>query len=71
MAIADSIGEDATDLQPDDIIPASGAIDSAGLLELIAWFEGEYGIQIPTSDFTIDNLGSMALMADYLLSKQS
>lgn len=70
MAIADSLGSDASDLLPDEIIPATGAIDSGGLLELIAWFEGTYGIQIATEEFTIDNLGSMEMMANFLLKRK-
>jgi acyl carrier protein len=66
MEIADSLGADASDLQADEVIPATGLIDSAGLLDLIAWFEGAYQIKIPTDEFTIDNLGTMTAMARYL-----
>lgn len=70
MELASSMGADASDLQPGDILPATGAIDSAGLLDLIAWFEAKYGLRIATEDFTIDNLGSMELMADFLLRRK-
>lgn len=66
MEIADGLGADASDLQSDEVIPATGLIDSAGLLDLIAWFEGAYQIKIPTDEFTIDNLGTMTAMAQYL-----
>lgn len=66
MAIADALGADATDLQPDEVIPATGLIDSAGLLELIAWFEATYAFSIPAAELTIDNLGSIQDMARYL-----
>lgn len=71
IAIADSLGCDAGDLQSDDIIPATGLIDSAGLLELIAWFEGQYAIKIPMTELTIDNLGSLSAMSDYLLRRKA
>lgn len=67
IEIADTLGCDASDLQTNDIIPATGYIDSAGLLELIAWFEAKYDIKIPTAELNIDNLGTLAAMADYLL----
>ena len=70
MEIAGAMDCDASDLMPDEIIPATGAIDSAGLLDLIAWFEAKYGLSIPTEDFTIDNLGSMTMMANYLLKRK-
>jgi D-alanine--poly(phosphoribitol) ligase subunit 2 len=66
VAIADRLGIDAGDLQADEVIPASGLIDSAGLLELIAWFEGQYDLRIPTNELTIDNLGTLQSMAAYL-----
>lgn len=70
VELADLLGCDANDLGFDELIPASGYIDSAGLLELIAWFEATYAFRIPSADLTIDNLGSVAQMAEYLLSKR-
>jgi len=70
VEIAEAMGCDASDVGPDEIIPATGAIDSAGLLDLIAWFEATYDLAIPTEDFTIDNLGSMTMMANYLLQRK-
>jgi D-alanine--poly(phosphoribitol) ligase subunit 2 len=64
--LADAMGIDASDLQPDEVIPATGLIDSAGLLELIAWFEATYEFRIPANELTIDNLGTLSAMADYL-----
>lgn len=66
VAIADTLGSDARDLGSDEVIPATGLIDSAGLLELIAWFEAAYGFSIPADELTIDNLGTLAAMAGYL-----
>ena len=66
MVLAKELDSDASELQTEDIIPATGLIDSAGLLDLIAWFEATYGFQIATQDFTIDNLGSMDAMAEFL-----
>jgi acyl carrier protein len=70
VELADLLGSDATDLQFDEIIPATGYIDSAALLELIAWFEKTYGIRIPDNELTIDNLGSVDMMAGYLLRRR-
>jgi acyl carrier protein len=67
IELANAMGTDASELTVDEIIPASGFIDSAALLELIAWFEACYGLAIPPADLTIDNLGSAALMAAYAL----
>ena len=70
MEIADQLGCDASELQSDEIIPATGLIDSAGLMDLISWFESAYDFRVATEDFTIDNLGSMDAMADFLLRRK-
>lgn len=70
MSIADALGADASDLQLDEVIPASGLIDSAGLLELIAWFESAYSFSIPANELTIDNLGTVRGMARYLRQRK-
>jgi acyl carrier protein len=70
MEIASMLGSDASDLQPDEILPATGAVDSAGLLELIAWLESAYALRIAAQEFTIDNLGSLNLMADFVLRRK-
>lgn len=69
IEIAGRMGDDASGLQPEDIIPATGLIDSAGLLELIAWYEDHYRIRLAQEEITIDNLGSLSSMADFLLRR--
>jgi D-alanine--poly(phosphoribitol) ligase subunit 2 len=64
------MGEDASDLEPDDIIPATGLIDSAGLLELIAWYEHHFKVPLKPEEVTIDNLGSLAAMANFVLARR-
>lgn len=66
IELAEQLGSDASDLLNDEVIPATGLIDSAALLELIAWFESEYDFRIPTDELTIDNLGTLAAMAAYV-----
>lgn len=70
IQIVAGLGEDARDLGEDEIIPASGLIDSAGLLELIAWYEQYCGMSLQPQEITIDNLGSIAAMADFALARQ-
>lgn len=70
VEIVDRLGDDARDLTPNELIPASGLIDSAGLLELLGWYEHHYGIPLPQQDMTIDNLGSIELMANYVLRRK-
>jgi len=70
VELAEQLGADASDLQADEIIPATGLIDSAALLDLIAWFESAYDFRIPPAELTIDNLGTLQGMADYLFRRK-
>ena len=69
VEICDSLGEDARGLGPDELIPASGLIDSAGLLDLIAWYEKEFAISLAPEEITIDNLGSLHQMAEFAVKR--
>ncbi len=64
--LSKSIGRDARSLKTGDVIPTSGALDSAGLMELMIWYEAEFGLSIPQDDFTLENFGSVDQMTDYL-----
>jgi len=71
IQIVTPLGEDASDLQPDEVIPATGLIDSAGLLELLAWYEHHFKIPLKPEEITIDNLGTLSSMADFVLARRS
>ena len=71
IALANELGEDASDISDEDIIPATGALDSAAILELVVWFENTYDFPIKQEDINIDNLGSINVMADFLLARKS
>ncbi len=63
---ARQLGRDASHLRFDEQIPATGLLDSAAIMELILWFENEYGLTIPQKDLTLANLGSIDAMSAYL-----
>ena len=70
VEIADALGSDARNLHVDEIIPSTGLIDSAALIELLTWYEGFYKIHLAEEEITIDNLGSIAAMATFLLRRK-
>jgi len=70
VEIAAETGDDASELGIDEIIPATGLIDSTGLLELIAWYEKHYQIPLTQEEINIDNLGTLARMAEFVLRKK-
>lgn len=70
VEIAAQTGDDASELELDDIIPATGLIDSTGLLELIAWYEKHYEIALAQEEINVDNLGTLTRMAEFVLRKK-
>ena len=53
------------------IASAGGLIDSAGLLELLTWFEKHFAIPLRSEDIIIDRLGTITLMAQYVLARSA
>jgi acyl carrier protein len=71
IEIAAQTGDDASGLEADEIIPATGLIDSTGLLELIAWYEKHYAIPLAQEEINIDNLGTLERMAEFVIRKRA
>jgi D-alanine--poly(phosphoribitol) ligase subunit 2 len=66
VEIARRLGRDARTLGNDEIIPESGVLDSAGIMELVMWYEERYGLTIEQTDLTLDQFGTIDAMAAYL-----
>jgi D-alanine--poly(phosphoribitol) ligase subunit 2 len=69
IELAKNLGADASGLTDDDIIPATGWLDSAAILELVVWYEGAYNLTLKQEEINIDNLGSVNAMADFLIAR--
>jgi len=48
----------------------NGILDSTGVLELIAFLEETYGIEVEDEEVIPENLDSIANVAQYILKKQ-
>jgi len=70
MELARALDMDASGITDDDILPATGLLDSNAILELVVWFETAYDFPIKQEEINIDNLGSINAMADFLLSRK-
>jgi acyl carrier protein len=57
---------DARGLRDSDIIPETGVLDSAGIMELIVWLEMTFDVTIEQADLTLENFGTVEAMARYL-----
>ncbi|WP_295540286.1 acyl carrier protein [uncultured Thiohalocapsa sp.] len=64
-------GGSAEDISDDGSLIAEGILDSAGVLELVAFLEGTYGIQVADSELLPTNLDSINRIAHYVVRKQA
>lgn len=70
LALASALGVHDATIDDDDIIPASGLLDSAAVLELVVWYEQTYDLPLQQDEINIDNLGSINAMAGFLLARK-
>jgi D-alanine--poly(phosphoribitol) ligase subunit 2 len=70
VELAKALDMDASGVTDDDILPATGLLDSNAILELVVWYETAYDFPIKQEEINIDNLGSINAMADFLLSRK-
>ena len=71
VEIAATLGNRADDLTDDDILPETGLLDSAGILELILWVETEFGLDIDQQDLSTDNFGSIRRMTAFIDARRT
>jgi acyl carrier protein len=62
-------GTDDVQLSPDDSLIEKGLIDSTGILELIAFLEGTYGISVDDSELLPENLDSITALTRFIERK--
>lgn len=70
VELAKTLNVDARDIRDDDIIPATGYLDSAAILELVVWYESEFDLPLSQGEINIDNLGSIDAMTAFLLRRK-
>jgi acyl carrier protein len=58
-------GLDAAGLRDDEVIPETGLLDSAGIMELLLWYESVFDVEIDDADITLENFGTVERMAAY------
>jgi len=64
-------GDRSKPLGPEDSLLDKGIIDSTGVLELVAFLQNEFGIEIPDEEIIPDNLDSIVKLTRYIQHKQS
>lgn len=64
--LAAKLGNDATGVSDDEILPFTGLLDSAALMELVAWYEQHFGLTLKQEEINIDNFGSIRAMTEFV-----
>lgn len=64
------LGEDEEELSNSDSFLESGLIDSTGILELIAFLEETYDVEIEDEEMIPENLDSVERVARFIASKK-
>ena len=54
-----------------DSLLTKGVIDSLGVMELVEFIGGEFGVEVDPSEITEENFGSLAGIGRYVIGKQA
>ena len=68
--LAARLGNDSTRLSETDLIPDSEVVDSVGLIEFVMLIGERYQIEIEAEDMTVDQLGTLSSIADFVLARR-
>lgn len=70
LADAFPLSDALDDLSDDDSLLETGVLDSMGVLELVAFLEERYAIDIPDEDLRPEYLDSVTRIVSYIEAKQ-
>jgi acyl carrier protein len=63
------IGSSDITLDPDESFLQRGILNSTGILELVGFIEGHFGITFKDEDITPENLDSLSAVSAYVQSR--
>ena len=64
--ISDNYSVDQADLTNDLDLVKNEVLDSMGIVELVSYIEGEFGIVVGDEDITVDNFGKIEAILSYV-----
>ncbi len=53
-------------LRDDEVIPETGLLDSAAIMELVVWLETRFDLEIDQTDLTVERFGTVNAIVEYL-----
>ena len=63
-------GDISTTPAPDLPLVQSGLVDSTGILEIVTFLESEFGVYTSDEELAVDNFGSIAMIARFVVARQ-
>jgi acyl carrier protein len=69
--IGETVTQEAEDLADNSSLMGQGIIDSAGILELVAFVEDAFGIRVGDSELVPENFDSLNAIQSYLERKRA
>ena len=67
--LSDELKVDDPDLDRDTKLVRTGLLDSVSLVQLAAWAERAFGIEIPDEDIDGEHLESIGMIVEYVLAR--
>jgi acyl carrier protein len=64
-------GDPRESLQDDDLLLEGGIVDSAGVVSMIVFLEGHFGIQVLDEELFAENFATIERIASFIARKQA
>ncbi len=65
------LNDTSFEIEPDQDLLLSETLDSLSVVRLVAFLEGQCGIDIPAQDVTLENFATLRQIEAYLASRSS
>ena len=70
LTFVDEFTDPPDEIRDDDLLLELGILDSASVLDLVTWYEGQYGIDLREDEINTENLGTVEKMVELAQRKQ-
>lgn len=69
--LVEEILDDGETVGADDELLMSGKVDSIGVMQLVAFVEDTFGVDVPAEDVTLETFRSVTAIAAYVSQRRS
>jgi acyl carrier protein len=61
----------AVKLDEEQDLLTAGIIDSLGILRMVAFMEGQFGVRVPDEDVVFENFQNIRVMSEYIAQRKA